>query len=744
MPTIKDIAQLAGVSQGTVSNVLNGKGIVSSSKIKLVQNAAAALGYTVNERAKILRKGKGKILAVILPNIRVRNHVDFYLSFKSHAENQGFRVLQYISNDNPETELEALAQIRSEMVSGLAVFSCLGSNTSAYRDAGFADHEILFVERDPRKACNFIGFDHARCGTELAGLAIEKAHKTLTVITDNTDFSNEAAFLDSFRKTLESRVGYTVTHVQTDLFRKNQSAIQIFAAGTPEGIFCSNHDFAQTIKDVWENFYPSARTSIYTISPVFTMPESSYTKYELNYRLLGQASAKFLVANQDDQKTGQHTLLHNTGFRNWSSSIPAIPSIPGSRSESRKGTRLRLLTLESPAAEAMRSLSLIYSHATGVDVDVSVFPYEDIHGVFDSMETSSDYDVVRLDVTWLSWYAGRILRPLEGIDSSITEILDTFVDGIERKYSFVGDTLFAIPVSPSNQLLFYRKDLFESTVLKRLYHEEFKSRLAPPRDFTEYNRIARFFTKSISPHSPVDYGSTVTLGSAGVAATEFLTRYLSCTDSLFDSDGHILLTSQHALKALTELVELKHCFKEEPCDWWTNAAQDFAEGNVAMTILYSNFASGILHKESRVINKIGYAAVPGSNSIIGGGTLGVSRFSTQPELALSFIRWLCSEPISSALSLLGSVPACKRSFDNYEIVDTYPWLYLSKKCFSRSHYQRTPFNDNRPFDEHRFLGILGTAVKSAYNGSAPPEEALRNAQEQYEAIESELLGSSRS
>ena len=57
MATIKDIAHLAGVSQGTVSNVLNGKGIVSSKKIKLVEEAAAQLGYTINERAKILRKG---------------------------------------------------------------------------------------------------------------------------------------------------------------------------------------------------------------------------------------------------------------------------------------------------------------------------------------------------------------------------------------------------------------------------------------------------------------------------------------------------------------------------------------------------------------------------------------------------------------------------------------------------------------------------------------------------------------
>ena len=57
MATIKDIAREAGVSQGTVSNVLNGKGNVSSDKIRLVEETAAKLGYAVNRRAKILRKG---------------------------------------------------------------------------------------------------------------------------------------------------------------------------------------------------------------------------------------------------------------------------------------------------------------------------------------------------------------------------------------------------------------------------------------------------------------------------------------------------------------------------------------------------------------------------------------------------------------------------------------------------------------------------------------------------------------
>ena len=51
MATIKDIAREAGVSQGTVSNVLNGKGNVSSDKIRLVEETAARLaikhGYFV-------------------------------------------------------------------------------------------------------------------------------------------------------------------------------------------------------------------------------------------------------------------------------------------------------------------------------------------------------------------------------------------------------------------------------------------------------------------------------------------------------------------------------------------------------------------------------------------------------------------------------------------------------------------------------------------------------------------------
>ena len=69
MPTIKDIAKAAGVSHGTVSNVLNGKGNVSAEKIELVKRVAREMGYIVNENAKSLRNQRAKSIAIILPNI---------------------------------------------------------------------------------------------------------------------------------------------------------------------------------------------------------------------------------------------------------------------------------------------------------------------------------------------------------------------------------------------------------------------------------------------------------------------------------------------------------------------------------------------------------------------------------------------------------------------------------------------------------------------------------------------------
>ena len=57
MPTMKDVAQEAGVALGTVSKVFNGIPVGESYRIK-VEEAARKLGYQVNQYARGLKTNK--------------------------------------------------------------------------------------------------------------------------------------------------------------------------------------------------------------------------------------------------------------------------------------------------------------------------------------------------------------------------------------------------------------------------------------------------------------------------------------------------------------------------------------------------------------------------------------------------------------------------------------------------------------------------------------------------------------
>ena len=203
MATLKDIANLAGVSQGTVSNVLNGRGNVSSEKIKIVQAAAAQLGYTVNARAKLLRKGSSNILALILPNTRTRCYNDIYTCFKSCAEKYGYSVSVYLTNDIPAKELALISKLRSDMVAGAALISCLREDGNPYLDAGFTRDALLYLERKPLGPGNYLGFDYQTAGKALA-LAARSQKERFSLLTELPAYSNDTELRGPLPSTVTS------------------------------------------------------------------------------------------------------------------------------------------------------------------------------------------------------------------------------------------------------------------------------------------------------------------------------------------------------------------------------------------------------------------------------------------------------------------------------------------------------------------------------------------------------------
>ena len=68
------------------------------------------------------------------------------------------------------------------------------------------------------------------------------------------------------------------------------------------------------------------------------------------------------------------------------------------------------------------------------------------------------------------------------------------------------------------------------------------------------------------------------------------------------------------------------------------------------------------------------------------------------------------------------------------VASDFPWLKLVKSCFSAAQGRRTPADSATPFDERRFMSIIGMAVKNAYSGALPPQAAMDYAQKLFDEL----------
>ena len=117
-PTMKDVAQEAGVALGTVSKVFNGIPVGESYRVK-VEAAARKLGYEVNQYARGLRAGTTSTVALILPGV---DHPFFSLLAQHVCQallQRNYRMLLYVTAARPEAERECVAMVRQNKADGI-------------------------------------------------------------------------------------------------------------------------------------------------------------------------------------------------------------------------------------------------------------------------------------------------------------------------------------------------------------------------------------------------------------------------------------------------------------------------------------------------------------------------------------------------------------------------------------------------------------------------------------------------
>jgi multiple sugar transport system substrate-binding protein len=711
MPTIKDIAKAAGVSHGTVSNVMNHRGNVSTAKIHLVQEAARKLGYHTNAQAQKLRREKNRHLAFIMPNIEQRAYQVFYTSLRTNLENAGYTTSLYLTSDSPEHEQKCLQAALSDRPEYIVSF-CYTEGAGAY-----AGSKLIFINNpriSPNENQTSVFFDFESAGLDFAARIKSEKYRSIAFLADSGSLPASRVFLDALgTETLPQQIEILPYYYNS--LEIHNRVISILGKVPPVDLIITDPFGAGKIKQIGELLgFQLPPLMCLGIRETFRFYDWPY--YEFDYR--GLAQRVFSVIREKSHG-GQRIVLKAGGF--------AAPRTSVSASAPKK--EITLLIATTPIAKILPVLAPLFKRCTGIELKLVILPYEDLFFLLSSGK-ADHYDLIRIDMAWCSRFEKELFVPLD--TRVVSELTGSFLPAIKNAYCSAAGPLNSVPFDPSIQMLFYRKDLFEDTALKRLYYEKTRERLEVPKTFAEYNRIAAFFTAELNPASPVKFGTTMSYGQATAAACDILPRIRSLGVDFFDAAGRIAVNTPACKKALKEYLEMRNYSSADINYWWEDTLGAFSSGLSAMTILFINRAGGLVRTGSPLKTAmVGIAPIPGNCPLLGGGSIGISRQSRNPGEGIEFLKWIYSDEIANIITFLGGLSPRGSVFNNEEILEIYPWLRNIGAYFS-SGFRRTGSKKYVHFDNYHFERIFGGMVRSAAMGLLSPEEALKSAQQQCE------------
>ena len=121
--TLKDIAEIGGVSESTVSRVLNGIPRASEKTSKRILEVARSLKYTPNEVARSLAKQKTHIIGLIISDIYNPYFAAVTGGIEEIAGRDGFNLIIATTGGREAEELKYITILKEKRVDGIIFMS---------------------------------------------------------------------------------------------------------------------------------------------------------------------------------------------------------------------------------------------------------------------------------------------------------------------------------------------------------------------------------------------------------------------------------------------------------------------------------------------------------------------------------------------------------------------------------------------------------------------------------------------
>lgn len=204
-PTIKDVADKAGVSIASVSRVLNNKGYASEPMRKKVLEAAEELNYFVNDVAKSLKTNRTNTIGVLIPDIGNPFFMQISKGLEDEISNTGYNILFTSGKENVKKEEELLTLLIKKRVDGIVLASA-GLHTDLLNNIISSNIPLVLVDRKIeglQKKTDWVVEDNMEGAYQLTKKLVGEGHKNIGIITGLTRVSTTIERYKGYEKLMK-------------------------------------------------------------------------------------------------------------------------------------------------------------------------------------------------------------------------------------------------------------------------------------------------------------------------------------------------------------------------------------------------------------------------------------------------------------------------------------------------------------------------------------------------------------
>lgn len=199
---LRDIARHMGLSESTVSRVLNGKGRVGDDTRRRVLEYAEQVNYYPNQLAKGLKLQVAESIGVVVPDISNEFYAVLFKLIDSQVAPDGYTATLFNVGDDVGREASFLGHLRSSTVDGMIVATA-GSDAYSTLPAQLLDR-IVFVDNLPSGLddCSYVGADNVKSSYDLTQHLIDRGHSRIATVMGPVRESSATERLEGFQRCL--------------------------------------------------------------------------------------------------------------------------------------------------------------------------------------------------------------------------------------------------------------------------------------------------------------------------------------------------------------------------------------------------------------------------------------------------------------------------------------------------------------------------------------------------------------